>query len=89
MPPASVTPAPVESPKQPKPVAVAKRPKLGAPKKKSDNKRKIKTRCPFDIYEDQAVALKKLALEEKLEGGSGSMSAMVRDALDAYLKKQN
>jgi hypothetical protein len=38
--------------------------------------------------EDQLRALKKLSLAEQLEGKPGSMSQMVRDALDDYLKKK-
>jgi hypothetical protein len=33
-------------------------------------------------------ALKKLSLKEQMEGKPGSMSAMLRDALDDYLKKE-
>lgn len=51
-------------------------------------KRKIKTRHPFDIYEDQAEALKKLSLEDRMRGGAGSQSAMVREALDDYIAKK-
>ena len=51
-------------------------------------KRQIKRRHPFDVYEDQLKALKKLALEEKLEGLLGSESAMVREAIDDYLQKR-
>ena len=50
-----------------------------------ENKRKLKTRQPFDVYQDQVDALRRLAFEEKMQGGTGSMSAMVREALDAYL----
>lgn len=50
-------------------------------------KRKIKKRHPFDIYEDQIEALKKLSIQEQMQGGIGSQSAMVREALDDYLKK--
>jgi hypothetical protein len=51
-------------------------------------KREIKRRHPFDVYKDQVKALEKLALEEKLEGGIGSQSAMVREALDDWLQKR-
>ena len=44
-------------------------------------KRKIKKRHPFDIYEDQIEELKKLSLEDRMQGGFGSQSAMVREAL--------
>ncbi len=50
-------------------------------------KRKIKPRHPFDIYEDQDEELRKLAFEDQMRGGKGSMSAMVREALDDYLAK--
>ena len=50
-------------------------------------KRKIKPRHPFDIYEDQDEELRKLALEDQMRGGKGSMSAMVREAIDDYLAK--
>jgi hypothetical protein len=43
----------------------------------------------FEWYADQLRALKKLSLEEQMQGRSGSMSAMVRDALDEYLKKRS
>ena len=50
-------------------------------------KRKIKSRHPFDIYEDQVEELKKLSLEDRMRGGAGSMSAMVREAIDDYIAK--
>jgi hypothetical protein len=42
----------------------------------------MKQRHPFDIYQDQYDSLQRLALEERKQGGVGSMSAMVREALD-------
>jgi hypothetical protein len=51
-------------------------------------RRKIKPRWPFDIYVDQIEELRKLSLEERMQGGSGSMSAMVREAIDAYIAKK-
>ena len=42
----------------------------------------------FEWRADQLRALKKLSLEEQLEGKPGSMSQMVREALDAYLQKR-
>jgi hypothetical protein len=48
-------------------------------------RRKIKSRHPFDIYEDQVEQLKQLSLEDRMHGGNGSMSAMVREAIDAYI----
>src|SRR5438270_10506910 len=52
------------------------RPVLDVPPMLS-NKRKMKPRHPFDIYTDQYDELKQLALEDRLRGGAGSMSAMV------------
>jgi hypothetical protein len=51
------------------------------------NKRKMKQRHPFDIYTDQYDELKQLALEDRMRGGAGSMSAMVREAIDEYIAK--
>jgi hypothetical protein len=51
------------------------------------SKRKMKQRHPFDIYNDQYEELKQLALEDRMSGGTGSMSAMVREAIDEYIAK--
>jgi hypothetical protein len=48
----------------------------------------ILVRRGFEWREDQLRALKKLSLKEQLEGKPGSMSQMVRDALDDYLKRR-
>src|SRR4051812_25951597 len=48
-------------------------------------KRVMKQRHPFDIYQDQYDALRTLAMEERKQGGVGSMSAMVREALDTLI----
>jgi hypothetical protein len=42
----------------------------------------------FEWYADQLRALKKLSLKEQSQGRPGSMSAMVREALDEYLEKR-
>jgi len=42
----------------------------------------------FDWWAYQLRTLKKLSLKEQMEGKPGSMSAMVREALDDYLKKR-
>ena len=52
------------------------------------NGKRIITRNAFEIYEDQMDSLRKLSFEEKMDGKLGSMSAMVRDAIDAYLQKR-
>jgi hypothetical protein len=51
-------------------------------------KRVMKQRWPSDIYQDQYETLQELALEERKQGGIGSMSAMVREALDMLIAKK-
>ena len=48
-------------------------------------KRVMKQRHPFDIYQDQYDTLRALATEDRKQGGFGSMSAMVREALDTFI----
>ena len=48
-------------------------------------KRVIKQRQPFDIYQDQYESLKQFSVEDRMQGGVGSMSAMVREALDSFI----
>src|SRR5437899_934284 len=52
------------------------------------NGKRITSRESFDIYEDQMASLRDISYEEKKEGKLGSMSAMVREALDDYLRKR-
>jgi hypothetical protein len=51
-------------------------------------KRVMKERWPVNIYHDQYQSLKDLALEERKEGGLGSMSQMVRDAIDKLIAER-
>jgi hypothetical protein len=51
-------------------------------------KKRIITRNSFELYEDQMDSLRKLAFEDKMDGKLGSMSAMVREAIDTYLEKR-
>jgi hypothetical protein len=51
-------------------------------------RREIKRRHPFDVYRDQLRVLKDFSIEEKRAGGIGSESAMVREALDAFIDKR-
>jgi hypothetical protein len=44
--------------------------------------RRIPVRRGFEFYEDQLTALKRMSLQQQMDGKSGSMSAMMRDALD-------
>jgi hypothetical protein len=50
--------------------------------------KRIITRNSFEIYEDQMDSLRKISFHEKMEGKLGSMSQMVRDAIDNYLKEK-
>jgi hypothetical protein len=58
------------------------------PPDRVSNKRLL-VRRGFEWYEDQLAALKRLSLQEQMDGKEGSMSAMVREALDDYLKKRS
>jgi hypothetical protein len=51
-------------------------------------KRVMKQRWPSDIWQDQYQTLQELSLEDRKAGLSGSMSAMVREALDNYIAKR-
>src|SRR5512135_970154 len=48
--------------------------------------RRIITRNSFEIYEDQMQSLRTRAYQEKMAGKLGSMSRMVREAIDRYLQ---
>jgi hypothetical protein len=48
-------------------------------------KRVMKQRHPFDIWQDQYESLQQFSLEERRQGGVGSMSAFVREAIDKLL----
>ncbi|MER6316239.1 hypothetical protein ABT237_21010 [Streptomyces sp. NPDC001581] len=51
-------------------------------------RRIIRRRWPSGPFEDQVEALQRLSEIEKQQGLTGSMSAMVREALDLYLKSR-
>lgn len=46
------------------------------------------TRYAFEFFQDQVETLKQFSLEEQIRGEKGSMSQMVREAIDAYLAKR-
>jgi hypothetical protein len=46
------------------------------------------TRYAFEFFQDQIETLKRFSLEEQLRGEKGSMSQMVREALDAFISKR-
>ena len=52
------------------------------------SKRVMKSRWPIDIYQDQYDSLKEISLEERKEGGLGSMSAMIREAIDKLIAER-
>src|SRR5918999_3931441 len=68
----------LKEPQQPVPPVPGVPPVLPVPG--VPRKRKMKERWPVNIYEDQYESLQLLALEERKQGGMGSMSAMVREA---------
>ncbi len=45
------------------------------------------TRYAFEFYFDQIDELKARSLDDRIRGGSGNMSQMVRQALDEYLDR--
>jgi hypothetical protein len=45
-------------------------------------------RIPFEIYQDQHATLKQFSIDEQSRGEKGSMSQMVREALDSYISKR-
>jgi hypothetical protein len=51
-------------------------------------KRVMKERWPVNIYHDQYQSLKDLAAEERRQGGLGSMSQMVREAIDKLIAER-
>jgi hypothetical protein len=51
-------------------------------------KRQMRQRQPFDVYQDQYETLKDIAERERAEGLPGSMSRMVREGIDMYLKQR-
>jgi hypothetical protein len=71
----------------PKPAATPVRPSGRTPVLPVRGRRTMR-RHPFEIYDDQYQTLRNLSLEEKMQGGLGSMSAMVRDAIDALIAKR-
>ncbi|MBO0782966.1 MAG: hypothetical protein J2P37_29480 [Ktedonobacteraceae bacterium] len=76
---------PTESPALPAPDnAISKK----SPKSKPHNGRAYERRT-FDFYADQIAFLTRRSLEDRLAGGEGSMNAMVREALDNYIKEKS
>ena len=62
------------------PTATAVRP---APSGRPARRKKVPH--AFDIYDDQLESLRELSTDDRRLGGQGSMSEMVREALEQYL----
>lgn len=45
-------------------------------------------RYSYEVYKDQVKQLIHLSNEDRLNGGKGSMSAMLREAIDDYIQKR-
>ena len=56
------------------------------PTQESSTRRYI--RRTFDFYEEHIAYLKQESLREQLDGKEGSMNAMVREAMDDWIKKR-
>jgi hypothetical protein len=90
-------PKPPEQASQPQPSAVGPQtPAVQQPSERPNgrtseraNARRIITRNSFEVFEDQMDSLRDRSYQEKRAGKIGSMSAMVREAIDAYLKKNS
>lgn len=50
--------------------------------------RRQPTRYAFEFFQDQIEELRRISLEEKMLGGKGNMSEMVREAIDEYLARK-
>jgi hypothetical protein len=92
-------PVPAAAPKKGVPPTVSEAPKPTAehtsvtplPQTKPSlvqSSRRSFVRRSFDFYEDQVSYLTKASLEERLAGNEGSMNAMVREAVDDFIKKR-
>lgn len=60
----------------------------GVPYARTSVRRTI-TRYAFEFFQDQIESLRRFSLEEKTRGEKGSMSEMVREALDMYIAKRH
>ena len=85
--PAIEQPKPVESANRVQEPVLPVRPVRDVPSV-SPSRRKIKSRHPYDLYEDQIEELRKLSLEDQMRGVKGSQSAMAREAIDDYIAKR-
>ncbi len=77
------TPAPVSTPPSEKAVSTHGEPRT--PVRPARVVKRQMIRHPFELYMDQLERLRETAQTEREHGGSGSMSRMVRDAIDQFL----
>ncbi len=70
------------------PVVPVPVPPYGVPRTPVPPRRAIRQRQPFDVFEDQYRELKQIAESERSQGLPGSMSRMVREAIDEYLTRR-
>ena len=63
-------------------------PPVKSPQPDGQLQRRSFLRRSFDFYEDQIAYLTKVSLEERLAGKDSSMNAMLREAVDDYIKKR-
>lgn len=63
-------------------------PESQAPQSTTPSVKSSFVRRTFDFYEEQITYLKQESLREQLEGKEGSMNAMVREAIDDWIKKR-
>jgi hypothetical protein len=83
---ASGSPTPVPATEH-VPTAPAERLDTPARKAESPPKRAFIKRT-FDLYEDQLAYLTKESLQDRLAGKEGSMNAMVREAIDDWIRRR-
>ncbi len=58
------------------------------PEASSLEDRRVIQRASFEVYQDQMKTLRRIAAEAMLNGEKGSMSEMVRSAIDEYVAKR-
>jgi hypothetical protein len=79
---------PVEAHSQRVPAPQAER-TLRPPRSPRTPQRRFMVRHAFEVYQDQVEELRQLALEDRMSGGVGSMSQMVREAVDKLLRDRS
>jgi hypothetical protein len=78
-----------QAPQRPAPTSEAETRPVVRPLRPVRQARRQMIRHPFELYQDQVEALRQLAADERMRGGAGSMSAMVRQAIDRLIDEQS